>query len=291
VLKELRMLEQSQGSFDEHRLTESRRIVDSISAPDAIEELLQALYLGTIRVSSAQLGEFLGFLRGGALAPLLRASESMDHRQLQDVLRVSVQGIASQNREALIQLLEDDDPLILAAAAKLVGDMQVVEGAVQLSALLRHDEPPVRLAAIEAAVAIRASTVASSLEPILRDQDRDVRIAAAKALGELRYSPGAGSLSDVIKSKQIRQADIAEKVAVFEAFGRTAGESGAALLGDLLNKKGFLGKRESSEIRAAAALGLGQIDTATARASLEAATQDEDPVVRSNVNRALRPEG
>lgn len=291
MLKELRMLEQSQGSFDEHRLTESRRIVDSISAPDAVEELLQALYLGTIRASSAQLGEFLGFLRGGALAPLLRASESMGHRQLQDVLRVSVQGIASQNREALIQLLEDDDPLILAAAAKLVGDMQVVEGAVQLSALLRHDEPPVRLAAIEAAVAIRASTVASSLEPILRDQDRDVRIAAAKALGELRYSPGAGSLSDVIKSKQIRQADIAEKVAVFEAFGRAAGESGVALLGDLLNKKGFLGKRESSEIRAAAALGLGQIDTATARASLEAATQDEDPVVRSNVNRALRPEG
>ena len=291
VLKELRLLERSEDSFDEQRLTESRRIVDNISAPETIEELMQALYLGTIRASSTQLAEFFGFLRGGALAPLLHASETIDHSQLRDVLRKAVQGIANQNREALMKLLEDDDSLIVAAAAKLVGDMQVVEGAVKLSTLLEHAEPSVRLAAIEAAVAIRASTVASSLEPILRDEERDVRIAAAKALGELRYSPGAGSLADVIGSKQIRQADIAEKVAVFEAYGLTAGEGGVALLGDLLNRKGFLGKRESSEIRAAAALGLGRIDTAGARASLETATQDEDPVVRSNVNRALRLEG
>ena len=169
--------------------------------------------------------------------------------------------------------------------------MQVSEGGVQLSTLLDHSEPAVRLAAIEAAVAIKASTVASSLEPILRDEEREVRIAAAKALGELRYSPGAASLADIIRSKQIRQADVAEKVAVFEAYGLTAGEGGVSLLDELLNKKGLLGKRESSEMRAAAALGLGRIDAAGARSSLEAATQDEDPVVRSNVNRALRQEG
>ena len=37
-----------------------------------------------------------------------------------------------------------------------------------------------------------------------------------------------------------------------------------------------------------AALGLGRIGSAEARAALERATQDDDPVVRSNVNRALR---
>ncbi len=43
-------------------------------------------------------------------------------------------------------------------------------------------------------------------------------------------------------------------------------------------------------MRAAAALGLGRIANPAARAALEQATLDEDPVVRSNVNRALRQE-
>ena len=42
--------------------------------------------------------------------------------------------------------------------------------------------------------------------------------------------------------------------------------------------------------RAAAALGLGMIGSPEARAALELAKHDEDPVVRSNVNRALRHE-
>ncbi len=290
VLRELRRLEKIQGVFDEQRISESRRVVDGISAPESIHELIQALYLGTIRASSAQLSSFLAFLRGGALEPLLRESETVEHKQLQVVLRQAVQGIASQNRGALVELLDEEDPLVVAAAARLVGQMQVAEGAVKLSALLRHAEPPVRLAAIEAAVAIKASMVASSLEAILGDDEREVRIAAARALGELRYTPGAESLATVIRSKQIRRADIAEKVAMFEAFGLTAGEAGVAVLDELLNKKGLFGKRESSEIRAAAALGLGRIDAPGARSALEMATQDDDPVVRSNVNRALREE-
>ena len=45
-----------------------------------------------------------------------------------------------------------------------------------------------------------------------------------------------------------------EKVAVFEAYGLTAEGGGVALLDGLLNKKGLLGKRETTEVRAAAAL-------------------------------------
>lgn len=290
VLRELGRLEQIEGVFDEERLAQSRKILDGISAPEAIEELIQALYQGTIRASEVQLSGFLALLQGGALAPLLRESETVEHKQLQAVLRKAVQGVASQNRSTLVELLDGDDPLVAAAAARLVGEMQVTEGAAKLSSMLAHPQAAVRLAAIEAAVAIKASMVASSLETALDDSEREVRIAAAKALGELRYTPGAESLAGMIRSKQMRHADVSEKVAVFEAYGLTAGESGVALLNELLNKKGLLGKREAPEMRAAAALGLGRIDATEARASLEAAAQDEDPVVRSNVNRALRQE-
>ena len=93
-----------------------------------------------------------------------------------------------------------------------------------------------------------------------------------------------------MRGRAIRRADISEKVAVFEAFGVVADANGLKVLDALLNGRGFLGRREPSDIRAAAALALGRIAGPEARAVLEKATQDDDPVVRSNVKRALRHE-
>jgi HEAT repeat protein len=149
----------------------------------------------------------------------------------------------------------------------------------------------VRLAAVEAAVTLKASTVAGQLEKTLDDPEREVRIAAARGLGALQYRPAAKTLLNIVKGREIRSADISEKVAVFEAYGIVAEEDGLDVLEALLNTKGFLGKREPTDIRAAAALALGRIPGQRARDALEKATQDEDPVVRSNVNRALRNEG
>jgi len=293
VLRELRRLEQVEGVFDAEGLAHVRKILDDMSAPEAVQELIQALFDGTIRASSSQLAAFLQFLRGGAIAPLLRESEAVAHKELQAVLRKAVQGIANQYRGAVVDLLQEEDPVVAAAAARLSGEMQITEAGPGLALLLGHAESSVRLAAIEAAITLKASVVAGHLEKRLEDEEREVRIAAARALGELKYSPAAQTLSDIVKSKQIRQADITEKVAIFEAYGMTAEGGGVALLDQLLNKKGgglLSGKRESTEVRAAAALGLGKIASPEARAALEQATQDEDPVVRSNVNRALRRE-
>ncbi|MDX1646929.1 MAG: HEAT repeat domain-containing protein [Longimicrobiales bacterium] len=289
VLLELRRLEELEGAFDEQRKAESRGILDEISTPEAVGELMQALYAGTIRASSSQLSNFLQFLRGQALAPLLKESEVVQHQELQTVLRTAVQGIAGKNREALIALLDEDDPLIAAAAAKLAAEMRIAGAGPALARLLAHAEPDVRLAAVEAAVALKAASVAHALEERLEDPERSVRIAAARAFQALHYSPVARTLSGMIRSKVIRNADISEKVAVFEAYGTTAGADGVSLLDGILNRRGgLLGKRESTEMRAAAALGLGRIHTPEARAALEKAAHDEDPVVRSNVRRALR---
>lgn len=135
---------------------------------------------------------------------------------------------------------------------------------------------------------LRASTVAGALQHTLDDPDRDVRVAAAKALGTLEYRPASRSLADIVTGKTIRGADIGEKVAVFEAYGAVAGADGVRVLDGLLNGKSFLGKREPSEVRAAAALGLGRIGSNEAREALRKALDDEDPVVRSNANRAFR---
>ncbi|MDZ7780133.1 MAG: HEAT repeat domain-containing protein [Gemmatimonadota bacterium] len=292
VLEELRALERREGVLDEHGASALRDLLDGVSEQETLEELIKALYDGTIRATPAQLGHFLSHLRGTALAPLLHATETVDHKELRSVLRAAIQGIANRNRSAVLALLEEEEDAVVAAgAARLVGDLQVTEAGPALARLLTHDAPSVRLAAVEAAISLRASTVAGALEHALDDPDRDVRVAAARALGTLRYGPAAETLGGIVDGKVIRNADIGEKVAVFEAYGTVAGEGAVRVLDKLLNGKGFLGKRAPSEVRAAAALGLGRVGSEDAATALREALEDEDPVVRSNVNRALREEG
>ena len=65
-----------------------------------------------------------------------------------------------------------------------------------------------------------------------------------------------------MKGKAIREADLTEKMAFFEAFGALAGEGGVEYLDSVLNGKGFLGRREDAEVRACAAIALGRVSRA-----------------------------
>ncbi|MCG6956726.1 MAG: HEAT repeat domain-containing protein [Gemmatimonadetes bacterium] len=291
VLEELRRLEGAPGVFDEERLAASRRILDEASAPAAIGELIQALYDGSIRSTPQQLAAFLRFLRAGALLPLLRASETVDHKELRSVLRAAAIGIAERNKAALVRLMEEKDTVVAAGAARLAGDLQIEEAGPALAGLLAHSSPEVRLAAVEAAVSLKASTAAGALEHTLEDPERELRIAAARALGALRYRPAAKKLEGIVTGRGIRSVDVSEKVAFFEAYGLVGDKGALAVLDKLLNGRGFLGRREPPDIRAAAALALGKVTDAAAREALMKASQEDDPVVRSAVNRALRSEG
>ena len=290
VLRELRALEARDEVLDEGGRRKLTMVVDELSSPATVDELVRALEDGSISPSAAELGELLNHFRPAALGPLLRASELTEERELQKVLREAVQGIAHRNRAALPHLLEHDDPVVVAGAARLAGRMEITEAGPSLAGLMTHPDRDVRLAAVEAATTLRASTAAGALERVLGDPDREVRIAAARALGALRYRPAARAFRDVVTGKDIRGADLTEKIAFFESYGELGDEGAVELLDRLLNGRGFLGRKESAEIRACAALALGKIEGPAARQALQAAASEEDPVVRNAVGRALRGE-
>jgi HEAT repeat protein len=80
-------------------------------------------------------------------------------------------------------------------------------------------------------------------------------------------------------------------MAFFEAFGLLSGDAGIPLLDGILHAKGFMGKRDDSEIRACAAMALGKINTAKAMESLNRAASEKDVIVRNAVSRAIRGSG
>jgi HEAT repeat protein len=118
-----------------------------------------------------------------------------------------------------------------------------------------------------------------------------VRVAVTRAFAARGHRPALARIEAAVKGRNIRDADLTEKMALFEAYGALAGDAGVELCDTILNAKGFLGRREDPEIRACAAVALGRIGTARAIEALRKASGEKDVVVRNAVSRALRTPG
>jgi hypothetical protein len=265
-------------------------LIEDLSSPHAVEELIRALEDGGLVPEGAELTELLRSLGPRALEPLIRGAEGAATERARTVLREALRGIAQTNREALLALFESPDPTVVTGAVHLVAAFAMEEAAGKLAALLDRGGSEVPMAVVQAAAQIRSPVLAGALLRLLRHKDRDLRVAAVRVVGRSGYPLAAKELRAILEGKGLRTADVTEKVAFFEAYGLLGGDDAAAFLGELLNGKGFLGRREPSEIRAAAALGLGKGASPGAKAALERARSDDDPVVRSAVGRALRGE-
>ncbi len=290
VLEELAKMRARAGVFDDGRKAEVDHLLDQLSSEATLNELIRAIRDGSISADPELLSRFLRHLRTGALGVLLHASEEAEDRAFKRVLSGAVVGIAEQNPEALLELIADGNTVVAAGAARLAGKMGVADAASALAGLMEHPQPPARLAAIEAASELKAAGAATAIQARLEDPDREVRIASARALGKMRHSQAEATLKRIVTGKAIKQADLTEKLAVFEGYGLVGGMEAVKVLDGLLNGKRFLGRRESVEIRACAARALGRIGTDPARRALDNAKKIEDPVVRSAVNKALRGE-
>ena len=288
VLEQLAATRARPGELDQLRQQECGALMDELSSPETIGELVGALRDGTIDVPVEVLDRLLKYLSSGALPILLFASEEAEEKGLQETLRRAVRGIADENSEALVALLEDENAVIASGAARLVGEMGLSDAAPKLVRLMSHPDGAARLAAVEAARTLAASGAAPGLINALTDSDRDVRVGAARALAGMQYTNAASAFKAMVTGKEIRQADLTEKIAVFESYGMLGGAGAVEVLDKLLNKKGLLSRKEPPEIRASAARALGKIRMPKAQKALANSQDDSDAVVRTAVRKAIR---
>ncbi len=153
-----------------------------------------------------------------------------------------------------------------------------------------HD-PRVKELVQAAASQLAQANAAEVLKALASDSERDVRIAAVRFLAARGYRNATARVEAAVTGSRLKDADLTEKMAFFEAFGALVGRKGVAALDKMLAAKGLLGKKEDPETRACAAMALGKIRTPEARAALGRASHDKEPLVRNAISRALREGG
>jgi hypothetical protein len=267
------------------RLTE---LPARLSAPDALTQLLQSLDESPELPPVAELLELFEQLRGGALETVLDWLGRMQNARLRPLLEQVAGRLAAQNTADLVKLVLASNHGVALEAIKRAGALRTPAAVAPIAKVLVEGDAELRINAVTALTEIGSPSALQALERAVEDGDRDVRIAAIRALQSRAYRPVLPRLEAIVKGKTIRDADLTEKMAVFEAYGSLCGDPGVAALDATLNGKSLFGRREDGELRACAAVALGRVNTPAALESLRKATNEKDVVVRNAVNRALR---
>lgn len=259
-----------------------------MSDPKPLGQLLQALEDTQLRAPQTELDELFAILQPAALETVLSWISRSNNNELRMLLELAATRLASANSGELIRLIGSDDEAVVMQAIRRAAALKSPAAVPALGKMLTVGEPDMRVAAVTALTDIGSPGAMQMLERAIIDEDREVRIVAVRALGARSTRSALPRIEAAIKGKDLRESNLTEKMAFFEAYGMLAGDAGIPLLDGLLHSKGFMGKRDDSEIRACAAMALGKIGSQKAMDSLNRAASEKDIIVRNAVSRAIR---
>jgi HEAT repeat protein len=288
VLRECRVLAgRAPGLLPEHA-ARLDGFVAKLSEPAIVSQLVQSLDEAPALAAEATVAELLRELRASALEPVLTWIPVLASPALRSVLEQVADRLAEAHPPEVIRILRSPESEALAAVIALCGRLQLTQAVPGLGETVAHRDPAVRLASVQALALLGTPAALAFVDQALEDGDRAVRLAAVRAVGTRGYKGAQRRVESVVLGKQVKEMDLTEKMAFFEAYGAIAGAGGLKPLSAMLLSRGLLRLKQSPETRACAAIALGKIRTPEAREILQRAAEDKDLVVRNAVSRSLR---
>jgi HEAT repeat protein len=262
-----------------------------LSQPEPLGQLLQSLDEATAHPTEEELTETFNEMRPEALPTLMGWIPRLTNERVRALVNASAARLAQEQPAQVLKVLAGSDPGAQLEMVRLAGRLKLPGAAEAMGPLLETGDRTVKLAVVEALLQVASPTALRLLEQGVGDPDRDVRIAAVKFLASRGHRNALTRVEAALTGSQLKTADLTEKMAFYDAYGTLAGPKGVPALAKVLVTRGMFARREDPETRACAAMALGKIRSPEARAALEAATEDKEPLVRNAVTRALREVG
>ena len=264
------------------------QLVDRLSEKEALEQLLHALEETPLRGAQLDLQELFAQLLPEALETVLSWIGRSRNTELRALLEIAGSTLAAAHTGELVRLITSEDQIVAFEAIRRAGAMRTSAAVAALSGILSSGNPEMRLAGVAALSEIGSPGALQVLERAVFDEDPDIRVATVRVLGVRKHRAALKAIEAHLRTRELRESPLAEKMAFFESYGSICGDEGVPYLSDILNSRRILGRREDGEIRACAAMALGKIGTDTAMSALQKGLADKDAVVRNAVSRAVR---
>lgn len=288
ILREIRVIGERAKGLTEGQRQRLDSFRSQLSEPSVLTQLLQAVDEATAAPSSDDLGELFRELRPGSLETILVWLPRISSPTVRDLLVAASERLAEGSPGEVIRLLRLPESEALAGTIHLCGRLELTGSVQGLNETLSHADRGIRLATVKALMAIGSAGALAAVERTLEDSDREVRITVVRALGARGYKKALKRIQDAVLNRGLKDADLTERIAFFEAYAMIAGPPALTPLSNILLPGGLFRRKESPESRACAAIALSRLRTPEARAVLQQAVNDKELVVRNAVHRALR---
>jgi HEAT repeat protein len=288
ILRECRALAQRTEGLPPAQAERLDGFVARLSEPAIVSQLIQSLDEAPATAADAQIGEVLRELRAAALEPILTWLPNLTSAPLRALLEGVADRLAEAHGAEVVRILRDRESPALASVVAVFGRLGLHHSVPGLGETVGHPDPAVRLASVQALAQLGTPAALALVDKALEDPDRNVRLSAVRVVSARGYKGAQRRVEAVVLGKAVKEMDLTEKMAFFEAYGAIAGAGGLKAMSAMLLPRGLLRMKQASETRACAAIALGKIRTPEARDVLQHAADDKDLVVRNAVSRALR---
>ncbi|HKY33866.1 MAG TPA: HEAT repeat domain-containing protein [Candidatus Polarisedimenticolia bacterium] len=262
----------------------------SRAGSDKIFQKLSQMLLEGSDQASLEAAEILK--RGGGrtanhLIERLAEEENRSHRA-RLVLLLKEMGKGSSS--PFLARLDDPRWFLVRNVVGILGDIGDPNVVTHLKRVASHGDPRVRREVVRTFMRLGTPECEDLIIASLADEDRGVQITAVNALATLKGKRSASVLLDLAR-KSPPFEDVAPEVRqeAFLGLGKLGAAEAVPVLSEVLKKKGFLGRSEPAELRAAAARALGAFGSKEAISLLTDLAQNESkPAVREAAQQALQ---
>ena len=288
VLRESKLLREKLGNLQPEHSERLSGLVAKLSEPAIVGQLLQSLDEASHLGVDVHAAEVLRELTGPALEPLVSWLPNLSSDPLRKMLEEVVDRLAHTYPNEVQRILKLPESTALLGMVEMCGRLGLHQAVPGLAETMAHSDPAIRLATVQTLGLLGTPGALTVVDKAIDDSDRNVRLAAVRAAGSRGYKGALRRVEAVVLGKALKDADLTEKMAFFEAYSAIAGVNAVKPLTGILLERKMFRMKEPPEIRACAAMALGRIKAPEARDVLQLALEDKELVVRNAVNRALR---
>ena len=235
-----------------------------------------------------EVGAFLNLLQRNSIKPLVKLLGELKNSKTRRVICDSLSEIGKNAIELFVPFIGDRRWFLVRNITYILGRVGQEQAIPYIQKTFNHDDVRVRREAIQAFGIIGGPKAVGFLVEALSDDDVRIRSMAAINLGKAGKTAGLIPLLEVIQSKEFQKKESAEVKSLFDAIGMAGSNEALPVLQQILERKSWLGRGTTDEMRSGAARAMAMIGSSEARAILEAGRDSKETSVRNACLQALR---
>ncbi len=234
-----------------------------------------------------QLNAILPIFAGKVAKPLMLGLGSESDAQGRKFLATALIRLGKASLPTLIEHLGDERWYVVRNAANILGEIRHEQAVGHMTPLLHHDEVRVRREAVRALTKIGGNKAEGILLSLVEQNDQEMSRQAILSLGALKSSRAIPALIELINRRDLKGHLVDLKKEAIKALGAIGSTEAVPKLLHILKKRRFWLRARQDELRASAALALGNIGDPTTLSPLQSVAEHAPDLVARAARQAL----